>query len=138
MLYFNSIRYFLNILAITEDSKLLFSELSGRLMPFYGSYDKIHYLIDQCDKMAAKLNPIVPVGQIYHSPSWINEECLDFGIKASNGLQLDLVESDFNGKLLILKSSNSLQAKIFDLDIFEQRNDIQIGKGLLSFNIFSN
>lgn len=122
-------KLFKNILAITKDSKLLFSELSGRLMPFYASYEKIHHLIDQCDKISAKLNPLVPVGQIYPSPSWINKECLDFGIKASNGLQLDLVESDFNGKILVLKSSNSLHAQIFDLDLFEQRSDVQIGKG---------
>ena len=125
--------FYLKIIeAITKDSKLLFSELSGRLMPFYGSYEKIRHLIDQCDAMSAKLNPIVPIGQIYHSPSWINEECLDFGLRASDGLQLDLVESDFNGKILLLKTSNSLNAKIFDLDLFERRDDIQIGKGYLN------
>ena len=103
-------------------------------MPFYSSYEKLRHLIDQCDAMSAKLNPLAPIGQIYHSPSWINEKCLDLGVNVKENLQLDLLESEFNGKILILKNSNSLQAKVYDLDLMEQLSDIQTSKGIIFFS----
>ena len=103
--------------------------MSGRLLPFYNSYEKIRQLIDQCDRMSAKLNPLVPIGQIYNSPSWINEESLDLGARVADGLQVDLLESEFNGKILVLKNSSNLNSTIFDLDLMEQQSDIQTGKG---------
>ena len=107
----------------------MFSELSGRLLPFYSSYEKIRQLVDKCDEMSTKLNPLVPIGQIYNPPSWINGESLDLGVKVADGLQLDLLESEFNGKILVLKNSNSLHSKVFDLDLMELQNDILTGKG---------
>jgi hypothetical protein len=42
--------------------------LSGRLMPYYQIYENIANLIDQCDKMSAELNPVIPMSQIYNAP----------------------------------------------------------------------
>jgi hypothetical protein len=54
--------------AILNNTNLMFIELTGRLLPYYKLYPNIKNLIDQCDAMSHKYNPIVPIGQIYKAP----------------------------------------------------------------------
>lgn len=51
-----------------EDVNLLFSQLIGRLLPYYKIFDKIKSFIDQCDAKSSIINPLIPVGQIFQSP----------------------------------------------------------------------
>lgn len=115
--------------AILEDVNFIFNELSGRLLPYYSSYDKIRQLVDQCDRKIAQLNPLLPIGHIFNSPYWINEETIDIGINLNENTQLDLLESQFNGRMLISKALQSTMVKFFDLDLLEPMSDIFTGKG---------
>jgi hypothetical protein len=51
--------------------RLLYNEISGRLLPFYQAYENIRKLIDQCDRKIAEVNPLLPIGQIFNSPGKI-------------------------------------------------------------------
>jgi hypothetical protein len=51
-----------------QTEKLLSTELTGRLLPYYGLYENITSLIDQCDRTCMSLNPIVPISQYIRVP----------------------------------------------------------------------
>jgi hypothetical protein len=48
--------------------KLLYVELTARLLPYYGQYVNINKLIDQCDRMCMRVNPIVPISRAIQVP----------------------------------------------------------------------
>ena len=60
---------------------------------------------------------------------WIYGEYIDLDINCQENLQLDLLESDFNGRLVIAKNYNSKTMKRFDLGQFEILEEINTGKG---------
>ncbi|CAF0731081.1 unnamed protein product [Brachionus calyciflorus] len=115
--------------AILEDPNLLFGQLIGRLLPYYQFYDKIRNFTDQCDAKCSIINPLIPVGQIFQSPSWIYQDIVDLGLENIDDMQLELVESDFNGQILVNKKINSPMTKIFDLNLLSFKNEIFTGKG---------
>ena len=115
---------------IAKNSKFLFNEMSGRLLPFYTLYTKVKYLVDQCDEMSLKLNPILPVGQSFNSPSWIIEKNIDLGIDMTNAIYLSILESEFNGRILSAKNSNDSKTKFYDLDLLECMNEVDSGQGM--------
>lgn len=51
------------------------------------------------------------------------------GINPDENLQLDLLESEHNGRILIAKNFNSSMTKFYDLDLLEPMNDVYAGKG---------
>ena len=69
MIGFLIILKFLNISAILENKNHLFVELTGRLVAYYDISHCIRNVINQCDRMSLKYNPIVPVRQIHKAPS---------------------------------------------------------------------
>ncbi len=113
---------------------MIFNELSGRLLPFYHTHENIRKLIDQCDLKIAELNPFLPIGQIFNSPAWINLDSIDIGIinkiEEKSCFQFDLLESEFNGRILVYKSPNATCTKFYDIDLLEPVNDdVFTGKG---------
>lgn len=114
---------------IAENSRFLFNELAGRLLPFYHLYSRLQSLVDQCDHLSLRLNPIIPIGQTFSSPAWIVENDVDLKLDMNDPLYLDLLESDFNGRILFAKNAGERLAKFFDLDLMESMNDVEIGQG---------
>lgn len=114
---------------IAQNAKLLFNELSGRLLPFYHIHPNLKALVDQCDEMALKLNPVIPIGPTFDSPSWIVEKNIDLGLKMDDPLFFSVLESDFNGRILAAKNMTEKVTKFFDLDLLESMNNVNTGEG---------
>ncbi len=98
-------------------------------MPYHDTYERIRNLIKQCDNMALKYNPIVPFRQTYKAPAWILQEEFSMGLHMNDNLQVDLMENNFFGRILVAKNLSSQMAKFFDLDLMEAKNDVFVGKG---------
>ena len=57
--------------------------------------------------MSIKLNPILPFGQIYNSPAWILRDNLTIKMVSNDTVYLEVLESDFNGHILMAKNQKS-------------------------------
>jgi hypothetical protein len=77
--------------------------------------------------MSIKLNPILPFGQIYNSPAWILRDNLTIKMMPNDTVYLEVLESDFNGHILMAKNQKSNLVKFVDLDQIEQMNQIDVG-----------
>lgn len=53
------------------------------------------------------------------------------GIDSIENIQLELVESDFNGQILVYKKFINPMTKFFDLNLLDFKNEIYNGKGKL-------
>lgn len=54
------------------------------------------------------------------------------GIDSIENIQLELVESDFNGQILVYKKMNDPMTKFYDLNLLDFKNEIFNGKGKLN------
>ena len=47
----------------------------------------------------------------------------------NDDLQVDYIENNFYGKILVAKNLGSPMTKFFDLELLQAKNDILMGKG---------
>ncbi|RNA28355.1 NACHT and WD repeat domain-containing 2-like [Brachionus plicatilis] len=120
--------------AIIEDPNLLFSQLIGRLLPYYQIFPKVQAFVDECDAKSSIINPLIPVGQIFESPAWLYQSTIDMGIDSIENIQLELVESDFNGQILVYKKLLNPMTKFFDMNLQDFKYEIYNGKGKIYCN----
>ena len=114
---------------IAENPKFVFNELAGRLLPFYNLYPRLKNMVDQCDVMSLRFNPIIPIGPTFDSPAWIIEKNIDLGLNMNDPLYLNILESEFNGRILSAKNTSDSLTKFFDLDLLESINNVESGTG---------
>jgi len=50
-------------------------------------------------------------------------------MKANDEIDIEILESDFNGHILMAKNHKSNLAKFVDLDLLEEMNQISVGEG---------
>ena len=50
-------------------------------------------------------------------------------MKANDAIDIEILESDFNGHILMAKNHKSNLAKFVDLDLLEEMNQISVGEG---------
>lgn len=112
---------------LTREPRLLGVELSGRLLAYYSTHDRIRSLIDQCDMSAKTLCPLVPVRTTFAAAGATLQKVVSIsGASSLTGFSV----SENTGRLLLSQKADSdVRMRVWNILSGERLADIVLTSG---------